>query len=262
MKINKTSTTYSLLKQRERISAFTLIELLVVIAIIAILASIALPVFSSVQERGKQTKDMANGKQIALALKQFASDHDGSFPNKKPGADYNAAVPLDATNTSNDAFWWLFPTYLTSEDIFVVPNSGWATTADNRLDAVQGTQSLVPPGTLTAGENAYAYVTALSDTANAQFPLVGDAGIPGSFTTDNHFTNVKGTKGGVWGGQKAIVIFVDGSARVMTVNNQVAPISSFPTRPGHTYSIFDGTGQGAGTTDPWLTTTNLILPPR
>src|SRR6266576_4265783 len=99
-------------------SAFTLIELLVVIAIIAILASIALPVFSSVQERGKQTKDMSNGKQIALGLKQFAVDHNGVFPNKKPdvvSTDYDsgATVLAGGTDFSNDAFWWLFPTYLT-----------------------------------------------------------------------------------------------------------------------------------------------------
>ena len=94
MKLNKTSSKHSLLKQRQRISAFTLIELLVVIAIIAILASIALPAFSLVQERGKQTKDMSNGKQIALALKQFATDHDGVFPNKQPAADYATATDL------------------------------------------------------------------------------------------------------------------------------------------------------------------------
>jgi len=49
-------------------SAFTLIELLVVIAIIAILASLALPVFASVLDRAKQTKDLSNAKQIGLGV--------------------------------------------------------------------------------------------------------------------------------------------------------------------------------------------------
>ena len=116
MKINKTKTFSS---------AFTLIELLVVIAIIAILASIALPVFSSVQERSKQTKDLSNGKQIALALKQFATDSNGEFPNKvysTCAGDYSGCANLlVAASPSNEAFRWLLPVYLRSEDILLSP---------------------------------------------------------------------------------------------------------------------------------------------
>src|SRR6266487_7045605 len=142
MKINKTS------------NAFTIIELLVVIAIIAILASIALPVFSSVQERGKQTKDMSNGKQIVLALKQFAIDHNGVFPNKIPdvvSTDYDSGTNnLTANSVSNDAFWWLFPNYLTSEDIFSVGGSAWSPNPpDNILDVSTLTSRV---DTLKAGE--------------------------------------------------------------------------------------------------------------
>src|SRR5437899_6420290 len=116
---------------------FTLIELLVVITIIAILASFALPAYTTVQMRAQQTKDLSNIKQIGLALKQFASDNNGSFPNKLPSADYSTANPLVAGSFSNDGFWWLFPNYLQSEDIFVVPGSFWSQKpADNVLDAI------------------------------------------------------------------------------------------------------------------------------
>src|SRR5215470_16935201 len=113
------------MKKVKFFSAFTLIELLIVIAIIAILASIALPAFVGVQRRAKQTKDMSNAKQIALALRQFDTDW-GEFPNKKPksgNANYSngALVILTGADHANDAFWWLFPTYLTDELIFCVP---------------------------------------------------------------------------------------------------------------------------------------------
>jgi prepilin-type N-terminal cleavage/methylation domain-containing protein len=64
----------------KNLSAFTLIELLVVITIIAILASIAFPVFNTVTERANQTKDLSNMRQVGVALKLFAGDHEGSFP--------------------------------------------------------------------------------------------------------------------------------------------------------------------------------------
>jgi prepilin-type N-terminal cleavage/methylation domain-containing protein len=68
--------------KKHTLAAFTLIELLVVITIIAILASFALPAYTSVQERASQTKDLSNAKQIGLALKQFATDNNGAFPSK------------------------------------------------------------------------------------------------------------------------------------------------------------------------------------
>jgi prepilin-type N-terminal cleavage/methylation domain-containing protein len=251
MKINKTKL-FSF--------AFTLIELLVVIAIIAILASIALPVFSSVQERGKQTKDMSNGKQIALGLKQFAVDHNGTFPNKVPdvvSTDYDSgATPLAGGNKSNDAFWWLFPNYLTSEDIFSVGGSAWSPNPpDNILD---GATDASRTKTLGSAECGYEYITALNDTSNPQFPLIMDAGTAtgeGEVT----YTNVQSNKGGIWKGKKAIVIFVDGSGQVATVNDQADPTASFVKRPGHSYNISNNAQTDAN--DPWLSSANLRLPP-
>ena len=252
MKINKTKL-FSL--------AFTLIELLVVIAIIAILASIALPVFSSVQERGKQTKDMSNGKQIALGLKQFAVDHNGVFPNKLPdvvSTDYDAgATTLGAANFSNDAFWWLFPNYLTSEDIFAVAGSAWSPNPPNNI--LDPTTATARAQTLAAAECGYEYITALNDTANPQFPLIMDAGTALG-EADVTYTNVQSDKGGIWKGKKAIVIFVDGSGQVATVNDQTTATASFVKRPGHSYNISDNTQVDPN--DPWLATANLRLPPQ
>jgi len=229
-------------------AAFTLIELLIVITIIAVLASIALPAYNGVQERANQTKDLSNAKQVALALRQFAIDNNGAYPAKKPGADYSTATPLTSTDKSNEAFWWLFPDYLQSEDIFVVAASKWTPgNPDNKMDAAG---AAARTETLKTGENNYAYVAGLTDTSNSAFPVLAD----GFSTTIPTYDSSKAQKGGVWGGKKAIVAFCDGSSQIMRVD----PTTKTVNRPGHTTSIFAaGTGS-----DPWLdASANFVLNP-
>lgn len=59
--------------------AFTLIELLVVIAIIAVLAGIALPVFSRVQEKGRATSCASNLRQLGLGTIALMADNDDTI---------------------------------------------------------------------------------------------------------------------------------------------------------------------------------------
>ena len=192
-------------------AAFTLIELLVVITIIAILASIALPVFNGVTERANQTKDLSNAKQIGLALKLFASDNNGAFPAKKPADDYSNGTDLAAGDVSNDAFWWLFPSYLQSEDIFATPGSKW--TPGNPDNTIDPAGSATRTETLKSGENTYAYISGFTDTTNPAFPLLAD----GFSTTIPVYDANKANKGGVWAAKKAVVIFCDASGQIMKV---------------------------------------------
>ncbi|MHC4191629.1 MAG: prepilin-type N-terminal cleavage/methylation domain-containing protein [Planctomycetota bacterium] len=72
---------------RERTNGFTLIELLVVIAIIALLMAILMPALQRVKNQAKQTRCLANLKQIGLAMHAYAGDYDYMLPRAelRPG---------------------------------------------------------------------------------------------------------------------------------------------------------------------------------
>ena len=67
--------------------AFTLIELLVVIAIIGILAALLLPALGLARQSALRTRCINNERQLFLAARMFADDHEGWLPARGLGGD-------------------------------------------------------------------------------------------------------------------------------------------------------------------------------
>lgn len=105
--------------------AFTLIELLVVIAIIAILAAILFPVFSQAKLSAKQTKSLAQMRQLSATVMMYAGDSDDYMPAASMRSEIPGATPAIWTRAIEP--------YLKNRDLLIVDdaNSGysdsWAT---------------------------------------------------------------------------------------------------------------------------------------
>lgn len=90
------------MKIRTESRGFTLIELLVVIAIIGILSSVVLASLNSARQKGRDTRRVADIKQLQLAL-ELSYDANGVYPASLStttlvGPGYISTLPTDPTD--------------------------------------------------------------------------------------------------------------------------------------------------------------------
>ena len=181
------------MKTRLKQKGFTLVELLVVITIIAILASVSVPVFGTIQRKAKLNKSLQHGKQIALALRAYASDSNGLYPK---GENANEALALIVPD-------------IETEKIFYVAGCGWHGTGNFQAGPDNLYEGSEPEGTaLEAGENHYAYAVGFTDTTSPRFPLIASGFTEGGV---GKYTDQEIEPGGVWAGKNCVVIYCDGS---------------------------------------------------
>lgn len=210
-----------------------------------VLAGLLLPTTGNVQVKGMQTKALAQARQIGMALKLFADDHDGHYPGAGFPNEMKTA-PADA----NAAFACLFPVYTQSETIFGNKLSVYQTRQPDNV--VDDPYTGVPVKTLEPGENVYGYVAGLKEADDGLSPLVID-GTDGT----GHYRCDPSARGGVWNGIRAIVIRLNGSGAVeyltgpddaRYVSNGAAPL---PGQIGGTNLLdFTRVGEGIRLLDP------------
>src|SRR5947209_6858783 len=193
----------TLTEPKMRKNGFTLIELLVVIAIIAVLASIAFPVFTNVQERARAAQDMSNLRQIGLATQMYMNDNDGTI-----------------FSTSSSAGTWmsqLEPKYVPAWKIFQSPFDKRAPSekGDGTTPISYGLNGNSKSGSSIAGllsdkianPSAFILIAPAQDSSNT----VAFQGTPGATVVEYKGTSNAGTaKGGTHSGRTRVnAVFAD-----------------------------------------------------
>lgn len=218
---------------------FTLIELLVVITIIAILASLAVPTFGRIQERGNITKGISNARQIITALRIYSADHSGNYPDVAPTSTGGDDPPAD-TSTANGVFRALFTEQiLDSEQIFGCPVSAVGNPDGNIGSAPNFTEALGPR------ENHWMMTGGASDSASGSVPLVYENSAGTSEWNPTWNAKAAGTNanGRAWSGGKIIIGQNDSSVALQQLEDKTSQTTTLKNAGSENmFTRFTGSG--------------------
>lgn len=178
-----------------------------VVGTIAILAGLAVPAYSGVQEKARQMQAQNNARQIALMLKSYAADNNGMYPDSDR---------VESPQTSNDAFRVLFKIGLAfDEKPFTAALSPYE--GDNDIG-----EAPEYANALAAGENHWAMSKGMSDSASGLAPLLFENPVPGGAWPPTWNCDARGTKqpGRAWRDAKIIIARNDNSVSIEALESR------------------------------------------
>jgi len=149
-------------------------------------------------------RSISNCKQIVLAMKIYASDHDGHYPD----------LTLPNGDNSNEVFRVLFKEgWFSDEYIFCSPKSPFI--PDNNIGTAPDFSEA-----LKAGENHWAMTKGLNDASPARMPLVFENPSEATWPPKwNACLTGKAKPGRTWSEGRVIIGFKDGSVQAMKLES-------------------------------------------
>ena len=179
-------------------------QIAVVVFVVVALIGALVPTFNSVARKSNQAVTAGNCKQIIMALRLYAEEHGGTYP------DTDSSEPP----TSNDAFHVLFTErILDDERVFGAKLSPFV--PNNIIgDAPDFPKALEP------GENHWAMTKGVKESGNPLAPLVFENPVSPSWPPNWNADAIgKQVKGRTWRGGRIIVGFNDSSVRVIQLES-------------------------------------------
>jgi prepilin-type processing-associated H-X9-DG protein len=155
--------------RKTRVTAFTRIELLVVLVVVALMAALVLPGLERVKQKRWRIQCTDNLKQIGMAFRTFAIDHDGELPAQV----YMKRMGTAGGNRSVEA-WRIFQVMsneMSTPNVLICP-------ADTRVPA-----SILGPGFSNTNLSYFVSLDA-AETFPSMF-LCGDRNLTNGLPVEN-----------------------------------------------------------------------------